>query len=62
MKEELKQKGSSGGSLIYGLGFIGSLIYFIINATSFVDGIAGFFNSLIWPALLVYKILVFLTP
>jgi hypothetical protein len=58
---EIKQKGSSGSGIIYGLGFIGSLIYFILNANSFLDGIAGFFNSLVWPALLVYKLLVFLT-
>ena len=44
----------------YGLGFIGALIYFFQNATSFWNGVAGFFEALVWPALLVYHLFLFL--
>lgn len=57
---EIKQKGSSGSGAIYGLGFIGSLIYYITNANSFVDGLTGLLGSLVWPALIVYKLFTFL--
>lgn len=43
---------SSGA--IYGLGFIGALIYFISTATTFLMGLVGIFKALVWPALLVY--------
>lgn len=45
-------QGISGG--MYGLGFIGALIYFISNAISFWGGVIGFFKALVWPAFLVY--------
>ena len=45
---------------IYGLGFIGALVYYIQHATSFWTGMIGFFKALVWPAMLVYKLLVFL--
>lgn len=42
---------------VYGLGFIGALIYFIQNATSFWIGVLGVLKALVWPAILVYKLL-----
>lgn len=50
--------GSSG--VIYGLGFIGAVVYFIQNAATFQDGVIGVAKALVWPALLVYKLLGFL--
>ncbi len=47
-----------GGS--YGLGFVGALIYYIQHATSFFNGCLGFLKALVWPAILVYKLLEFL--
>lgn len=49
-------KGSGGGA-IYGLGFIGSLIYFITNAGGFWLGVLGVLKSLVWPAVLVYELM-----
>jgi hypothetical protein len=63
MKEENENRhynrwhGQGGGGAIYGLGFIGSLIYFIQHATSFGMGVLGFLKALVWPVLLVYKAL-----
>ncbi|MCJ7797989.1 MAG: hypothetical protein MUQ56_14720 [Thermoleophilia bacterium] len=50
--------GVSGG--VYGLGFIGALIYFLQHATSFGVGVLGVLEAIVWPALLVYKLLEFL--
>lgn len=46
--------GSSGG--IYFMGFVGALIYFLRQATSFKGGALGFGKALVWPGLLVYKL------
>jgi hypothetical protein len=54
------KKNASSESAIYGFGFIGALIYFIQHATSFGMGVLGFLKALVWPAVLVYKLLEFL--
>lgn len=48
----------SGG--IYGLAFIGALIYFIQTATTFGMGLLGVLKAIVWPAILIYKVLQFL--
>ena len=48
------------GGAFYFLGFIGALIYYVTNAVSVWDAIFGFFKALVWPAFLVYELLVFL--
>ena len=45
---------------VYGLGFIGSAIYFISQATGFWMGVLGLLKALVWPAILVYEALKFL--
>jgi hypothetical protein len=50
-------KHGGGGSAVYGLGFIGAVIFFIGNATTFWGGVLGFFQALVWPAYLVYEAL-----
>jgi hypothetical protein len=49
---------ASGG--IYGLAFIGAVIYFIQHATTFWMGVLGFLKALVWPAVLIYKVMEFL--
>lgn len=49
---------ASGG--VYGLAFIGALIYFIQHADTFWIGVLGFLKALVWPAILVYELLNFL--
>jgi len=53
-----KNHGASGG--VYGLAFVGALIYFIQHATTFWMGVLGFLKALVWPAVLIYKLLEFL--
>ncbi|MFA6461999.1 MAG: hypothetical protein WCV90_07075 [Candidatus Woesearchaeota archaeon] len=48
------------GSAIYGLGFIGALVYYISTATTFWTGVLGILKALIWPAFLVFYLLKFL--
>jgi len=48
------------GGAIYGVGFIGAVIYYIQTATSFWMGVLGFLKAIVWPAFLVYELLKFL--
>jgi hypothetical protein len=50
--------GVSGG--VYGLAFIGALVYFIVHADSFLNGLFGVLKAMVWPAMLVYKAMEFL--
>jgi len=50
--------GSCGGA-VYGLGFIGSAIYYISTATSFWTGVVGLLKALVWPVFLVFDLLKF---
>lgn len=45
---------------VYGLGFIGALVYYISHATTFWLGVLGFFKAIFWPAMLVYELLKYL--
>lgn len=51
---------SAGSGAIYGLGFIGAVIYFLQHATTLGEGVFGILKALVWPAMLVYKLLGFL--
>ncbi len=42
---------------IYGLGVIGALVYFIQNSTGFWSGALGVLKAIIWPAMVLYKVL-----
>lgn len=56
--ERVKNSGVSGG--VYGLAFIGALVYYIQHAATLWAGVLGFIKALFWPALLIYKVLEFL--
>jgi hypothetical protein len=45
----------AGTGAFYGMGVIGSLIYYIQHAASFGMGIVGVVKAFFWPAVLVYK-------
>lgn len=47
-----------GEGAVYGLGFIGAVIYYIQTANGFWDGVLGFLQAIVWPAFLVYELLV----
>ena len=45
---------------VYGLGFVGAVIYFIQHAGTFWIGVLGVLKACVWPAILIYKALEFL--
>ena len=55
-KPNVVYKGSSSDS-VYGLGFIGALVYYMKRATTFQMAVTGFFKAMVWPAILVYEVL-----
>jgi hypothetical protein len=62
MKRRQMMCGSGSGGAIYGLGFIGAVIYYLSTATGFWNGVLGFCKALVWPAMLVYDLLKFMHP
>jgi hypothetical protein len=57
--EKVIYKGGSSAP-VYGLGFIGALVYYIQHATTFWIGVLGLFKAMFWPAMLVYELLKYL--
>ena len=54
-------KGHAGtNDAIYGLGFVGAVIYFVQHANSFGMGLFGVLKAVVWPALVTYNLLGFL--
>lgn len=53
MKQEVQKNAPAGA--IYGLGFIGAVIYYIATATSFLVGVLGVLKAIVWPVFLVYE-------
>ncbi len=51
----MRDTGMFGG--IYGMAFIGAAVYFIGHAATFWAGVLGFFKALLWPAVVMYKVL-----
>lgn len=54
-----KQKDSSQhtAGFIWFTGFIGATVYYISTATGFWQGVLGVLKALVWPAMLVFKLL-----
>lgn len=58
-----ESKGNAGGAVggaVYGLGFIGALVYFIQTAHSFWDGVWGVLQAIVWPAFMAWGLFDFL--
>jgi hypothetical protein len=51
---------SGGSDAVYGIGLIGSWVYYFQRATTNQERIQGFFKGFVWPAVLVYELLGFL--
>lgn len=57
--EECKPKKDMGSNApagaIYGLGFIGAVVFFIMQASGFWMGVLGVLKAFVWPAFLVFE-------
>ena len=42
---------------MYGLGFIGAVVFYIQHADTFWAGVVGLLKAIVWPAFLVYEAL-----
>lgn len=60
-KQQDKKTVYRGGASesVYGLGFLGALVYYIGHATSLWIGLLGVLKAIFWPAVLVYEALKF---
>ena len=52
-----KGSDSSGGGMLYFVGFIGAVVYWMQVAEGFGAVITGFLKALVWPAYVVYQLL-----
>lgn len=52
-----KMNHTSEGSGFYFLGFVGAAIYYISNTSGFWNIILGILKAIVWPAMLVFKLL-----
>jgi len=53
-------KNHAGTGAVYGLGFLGALVYFIQHAVGLVGILFAIIKAVFWPALLIYNLLGFL--
>jgi hypothetical protein len=44
-------------SAVYGLGFVGAIVYYVQHAVTFGAGLLGVLKAIVWRAMLVYKLL-----
>lgn len=58
MSDHIKRGAAS--NTVYGMGFIGALIYYLSHATGLWMGLVGFFKAIFWPAFMVYEALLVL--
>ena len=49
-----------GAGAVYGIGMIGAWVYYLKRATTNQERVLGLAKGLVWPAFLVYALLVFL--
>lgn len=52
--------GHGSGGAIYGLGFLGALVYFVTTAPDFWMALLGVVKAILWPGFLVHGLLTFL--
>jgi hypothetical protein len=52
-----KKSYTSTGNGIYGLAFIGAVVYYIQQAPDFWMGCVGFLKALVWPAFVIYELM-----
>ena len=55
MVKDCHQNAPAGA--VYGLGFIGAIVYYISHAPNFWVGLLGILKAIVWPAFLVYEAL-----
>ncbi len=63
MKEEKQKRGRGRivnncmGGGIYFFAFLGALVYYLQHAHNFTEGVLGILKSIVWPGMIIYKVL-----
>ena len=52
-----KSNRSHVSNAVYGLGFLGAVVYYIQMASTFWTAVIGVIKAIFWPAFLVYEVL-----
>jgi len=50
-------RGQAGSGAVYGLGFVGALVYFLQHSNNLTEVLLAILKSIVWPALLIYRVL-----
>lgn len=48
---------NGGGGVVYGLGFVGAVIYFVQHAVGLWPILLAILKAIVWPTFIVYKLL-----
>jgi hypothetical protein len=56
-REGSAQAAGAGGGAVYGLGFIGALVYYVQQSSGFGEFLVACLKAIVWPAFLVYDLL-----
>ena len=56
IKVHKHQHHTASASTLYGLGFIGAIVYYFQQSVTITDFLMAILKSLVWPALLVHKV------
>jgi hypothetical protein len=59
-KQVVKSSGGGGADAIYGIGLIGAWVFYFKRATTPQERVIAFFKGIVWPAFVVYDLMVFL--
>ncbi len=59
-KRRHMKRGGGMSSALYGLALIGAAVYYIQQSHTFWEGVLGILKAIVWPAMLMYKLLEFL--
>ena len=54
---DFKHSNNVSNNTLYGMGFIGAVIYYLSTATTIGAGIFGIVKGIFWPAFVVYELL-----
>lgn len=55
--DKIQRRRSMGHGAIYGFGVIGAAVYFIQTSNGFWMGVLGILKAIVWPAMVIYKVL-----
>jgi hypothetical protein len=59
-KPTVIRAGGGGMDAVYGIGMFGAWVFYFKRAATTQERVGAFFKGLVWPAFLVYDLLVFL--